>query len=187
MTNMDEDRIEAVAPGLSAAAEDLRALDAAARSAAGSVSGGLTRALTRLTQGSETVGGALRRLSSEMAAAALRSAFRPIGDAAGAALGQAAAHVVGSAATGLSGAVRGFALGGVIDRPTFVGAGVAGEAGPEAILPLARGADGRLGVRGGGGGVTVNIATQDAESFRRSEAQIAATLARAVARGRRKL
>jgi hypothetical protein len=69
----------------------LRALDAAARSAAGSVSGGLTRALTRLTQGSETVSGALRRLSSEMAAAALRSAFRPIGDAAGAALGQAAA------------------------------------------------------------------------------------------------
>jgi lambda family phage tail tape measure protein len=38
--------------------------------------------------------------------------------------------------------------------------GVMGEAGPEAIMPLKRGADGRLGVSGGGGGpvnVTVNV------------------------------
>jgi phage-related minor tail protein len=58
-------------------------------------------------------------------------------------------------------------------------------------MPLARGPDGRLGVRGGAGGggrpvsVTVNIATSDAESFRRSEAQVSASLARAVARGQR--
>jgi hypothetical protein len=55
-------------------------------------------------------------------------------------------------------------------------------------MPLARGPDGRLGVQGGGGrpvSVTVNIATQDADSFRRSEAQVSAALARAVARGRR--
>lgn len=39
------------------------------------------------------------------------------------------------------------------------GAGVFGEAGPEAIMPLKRGADGRLGVSaaGGTGGVTVNV------------------------------
>jgi phage-related minor tail protein len=40
-----------------------------------------------------------------------------------------------------------------------------GEAGPEAIMPLARGADGKLGVRGGGGGtvnVMMNIQTPDA-------------------------
>jgi lambda family phage tail tape measure protein len=38
--------------------------------------------------------------------------------------------------------------------------GLMGEAGPEAIMPLKRGADGRLGVSGGGGGpvnVTVNV------------------------------
>jgi hypothetical protein len=35
--------------------------------------------------------------------------------------------------------------------------------------------------------VTVNIATPDADSFRRSEAQVAAALARAVARGQRAL
>ena len=39
-------------------------------------------------------------------------------------------------------------------------AGLMGEAGPEAILPLRRGPDGRLGVTaaGGGGSVTVNVA-----------------------------
>lgn len=38
------------------------------------------------------------------------------------------------------------------------GAGVMGEAGPEAILPLSRGSDGKLGVRGGSANsVTVNI------------------------------
>jgi phage-related minor tail protein len=45
-----------------------------------------------------------------------------------------------------------FAKGGVPNR------GVAGEAGPEAILPLKRDAQGNLGIRGGGGGDTNNIA-----------------------------
>lgn len=55
------------------------------------------------------------------------------------------------------GVVR-FARGGIFDRPTMFamggGVGVLGEAGPEAIMPLARGPDGHLGVRGGGGGST---------------------------------
>lgn len=66
--------------------------------------------------------------------------------------------------------------------------GVAGEAGAEAILPLSRGADGRLGVASEGGApVTVNVTiqTNDVASFRKSEAQVSAALARAVARGRR--
>lgn len=89
-----------------------------------------------------------------------------------------------------------FAAGGVIQSPmTFplAGArmGLAGERGPEAIMPLTRGADGRLGVRaeGGGGGIsiTLNVSTPDAESFRRSETQIGAMLARAVSMGQRNL
>lgn len=50
----------------------------------------------------------------------------------------------------------------VVNRPTLFafanGAGVMGEAGPEAIMPLTRGADGRLGVQahgGDGGNVTI--------------------------------
>lgn len=58
-------------------------------------------------------------------------------------------------------------------------------------MPLARGADGRLGVRGNGAGgpvaITFNISTPDAESFRRSEGQIAAMLTRTVNRGHRNL
>ena len=65
-----------------------------------------------------------------------------------------------------------------------------GERGAEAVMPLARGPDGRLGVRAGGGrpvSVTVHIAAGDVESFRRSESEVAASLARAVARGQRGL
>lgn len=51
--------------------------------------------------------------------------------------------------------------GGVVDSPTFFafakGAGVMGEAGPEAIMPLKRAADGSLGVRMAGGGSGANI------------------------------
>lgn len=85
-----------------------------------------------------------------------------------------------------------FASGGVVAAPTYFplgrGLGLMGEAGAEAIMPLARGPDGKLGVRSSGSpaaGVTVNIATPDVEGFRRSEAQVSAALARAVARGRR--
>jgi hypothetical protein len=92
------------------------------------------------------------------------------------------------------GSLLGFAKGGVVNAPSYFplgrDLGVAGEAGPEAILPLARGADGRLGVRSDGGrpvSVVVHVSTPDADSFRRSEAQVSAALARAVARGQRAL
>jgi hypothetical protein len=58
-------------------------------------------------------------------------------------------------------------MGGIVDRPTMFrfangGAGnlgLMGEAGPEAILPLKRGANGKLGVASDGGqtSVTVNV------------------------------
>jgi len=93
-----------------------------------------------------------------------------------------------------SGGLTAFAAGGVIATPAYFslgpgGLGVAGEAGPEAILPLARGRDGRLGVAMSGSSaaasVIVNIAMPDADSFRRSEAYITGQIARAVARGQR--
>jgi hypothetical protein len=72
---------------------------------------------------------------------------------------------------GLKGAAKGnvfqngnvipFGSGGVVTRPTVFpmaqGAGIMGEAGPEAILPLKRGANGDLGVAGSGGNMQVNI------------------------------
>jgi phage-related minor tail protein len=64
---------------------------------------------------------------------------------------------------------------------------LAGEAGPEAILPLTRGSDGRLGVASGGQAVqvTFNVTASDARSFAASEAEISAMLLRAVKRGMR--
>ena len=88
-----------------------------------------------------------------------------------------------------------FASGGVIQSPIafpLAGGrhGVAGERGAEASMPLARGPDGRLGVaaRGSAGvNVTFNVSAQDAESFMRSETQLAAMLSRAVSLGQRNL
>ena len=52
----------------------------------------------------------------------------------------------------------------VVDNPTFFafakGAGVMGEAGPEAIMPLTRAADGSLGVRAVSGGASEGAAPQ---------------------------
>ncbi|MEZ5810884.1 MAG: phage tail tape measure protein [Rhizobiaceae bacterium] len=84
-----------------------------------------------------------------------------------------------------------FAGGGVVSQPTFFPAGgklgLMGEAGAEAILPLRRSADGRLGVAAGGGGQPVNIVfnvqASDPAAFAKSEAQITGMLARAVSRG----
>jgi phage-related minor tail protein len=88
-----------------------------------------------------------------------------------------------------------FAQGGVIASPVQFpmsgGQGLAGERGAEAIMPLARGPDGRLGVAMSGGAqpVTVNftVSSPDATGFKQSETQIAAMLQRALARGQRNL
>lgn len=75
-----------------------------------------------------------------------------------------------------------FASGGVVTRSTLFGmkggrTGLMGEAGPEAIMPLTRTPDGKLGVASSGSGPqvinqTFNIKTPDAESFRRSRRQM---------------
>ena len=84
-----------------------------------------------------------------------------------------------------------FASGGIVSSATAFpmrgATGLMGEAGPEAIMPLARGPDGKLGVRGGGGGATVvmNITTPDVQGFNRSRGQIAAQMSRALGRGDR--
>jgi hypothetical protein len=54
-----------------------------------------------------------------------------------------------------------FAKGGIVNSPTLFpfakGTGLMGEAGPEAIMPLKRGPDGKLGVLATGGGGDVNV------------------------------
>ncbi len=90
------------------------------------------------------------------------------------------------------GGVTAFAKGGIVAAPSYFplsnGLGLMGEAGPEAILPLRRGSDGRLGVASGGASavqVTLNVSAQDARSFLAAEAEVSAMLLRAVRRGAR--
>ena len=47
-----------------------------------------------------------------------------------------------------------FASGGIIDRPTL---SLMGENGPEAVVPLRRGSDGKLGLAGGSGSTVINV------------------------------
>jgi phage-related minor tail protein len=139
----------------------------------------------------------LRSLALSLSNLVLKAALRPLGDAFGGLLQGLFAGGFGFAKGGVlqHRMPVPFASGGVIQSPlTFPLAqgqmGLAGERGAEAILPLARGPDGRLGVAAQGGSgiaVTFNVTSPDAESFRRSESQVAAMVARAVALGQRNL
>jgi lambda family phage tail tape measure protein len=86
-----------------------------------------------------------------------------------------------------------FATGGIVDRPTVFpfarGVGLMGEAGPEAILPLRRGRNGRLGVEATAAPINVvfNVSTPDAGSFRASQGAILAELNRALRRSQRSI
>ena len=136
------------------------------------------------------------RLSGNVLEAALKPLSTMLSSAASGlagSLGSALSGLAGNISPFAKGGVVPFAEGGVVASPTYFpldgGLGVAGEAGAEAILPLARGTDGRLGVSGQTGNVSVtfNVTTPNVESFRQSEAQVTAMLARAVGRGRRGL
>jgi hypothetical protein len=70
--------------------------------------------------------------------------------------------------------IQAFASGGVFGSPTLFGMGggrlgMMGEAGPEAIMPLRRGRDGRLGVAAAGGGTTNNYTYNVAAGVSRNE------------------
>jgi phage-related minor tail protein len=193
--------------GNSARERQLQSLDKLAKSFGSSLSGAFAKGVTSGKQ----LDGVLASLGRTLVAASLRSALKPLETSLKEGLSSLFKGVFSGIGTGTSGegttpmALGGviasgqvvpFAQGGVVASPAYFplgrGLGLMGERGAEAIMPLARGPDGRLGVRAAGVAerplaVTVNIATPDADSFRRSEAQVAAALARAVSRGRRGL
>lgn len=155
----------------------------------------LTGALKSAVIGGNELEDVLRRVGLSLAGMALEQGLKPLQALAGnlfAKLFQGLGTVSPYAKGGVPGVVP-FAAGGVVSTPTFFQAGrslgLMGEAGSEAILPLQRSADGRLGVAAasGGGAVNVvfNVTTPDAGSFRKSEAQVTGMLARAVSRGTR--
>ena len=148
------------------------------------LAGGLRRAINGLVVDGDRLSDALSTVGRAMIDTVYKAAMKPVTDRLGGLLGQGL--------NGLVSNVMPFAKGGVVSAATAFpmrgGTGLMGEAGPEAIMPLTRGADGSLGVRAQGGGspsVTINIFTPDVAGFRRSQAQIAAEMSRLMARGAR--
>lgn len=154
----------------------------------------LTGALKSAAVSGKSLDDVLRRIGLNLAGLALKQGLQPLRALSGSLFSNLLGGL-GNVAGFSNGGVVPFADGGVVSAPTYFPAGgrlgVAGEAGPEAILPLRRGADGKLGVAAGEGGgpvhVVFNVSTADAASFRKSEAQITGMLARAVSRGARTL
>ncbi|ODU62679.1 MAG: hypothetical protein ABT13_00635, partial [Pelagibacterium sp. SCN 68-10] len=119
----------------------------------GDLAAGVGRSLSTALRGAVMDGKSLKAVLGDVARAfadlALKAALKPVGT------------LVSTALEGLftatDPAVTRFAKGGVIAAPSYFptqgGMALAGEAGPEAIVPLRRGSDGRLGIAGGGGGV----------------------------------
>ncbi|WP_102109362.1 phage tail tape measure protein [Oceaniglobus roseus] len=165
----------------------------------GGISRGLKRAFDGLIFDGLKLSDALKGVATSMVDAAYNAAVRPVAGHLGGLLAQGVEGLVSGmlpfrdGAGFVQGRVMPFATGGVVSSPTYFpmrgGAGLMGEAGPEAIMPLARGADGRLGVRSAQGGqpvtVVMNISTPDVQGFQRSQSQIAARLGRALGQGQR--
>lgn len=163
------------------------------------MSSGLRRALEGVAFDGLRLSEALKNIGKSITDTVYATAMRPVTGAGGDLLSSG----INAVMSGLmpfaqggafsQGRITPFAKGGVVSNPVSFpmrgGAGLMGEAGPEAIMPLTRGADGRLGVQAQGGGravnVVMNITTPDVQSFRRSEAQIAAQMGRALSAGSR--
>ncbi|OZB20258.1 MAG: phage tail protein [Rhodobacterales bacterium 34-62-10] len=161
-------------------------------------SGGLRRAFDGVAFDGMKLSDALKTVATSMVNTTYQSALRPVTDHFGGLLSKGVGALVGGVlpfAKGGSfaqGRVMPFAAGGIVSSPTTFpmrgGTGLMGEAGPEAIMPLARGPDGKLGVRGSGGGavnVVINIQTPDVAGFDRSQSQIAAQMGRLLGQGQR--
>lgn len=125
----------------------------------------LSRSLAQGIAQGKSFDDVLRSLGGRLIDLSLRAAFKP--------LESGVSSIFGGLTSLLSGVVTG-GLGGGGDGGLFSGGGQGGGL-----------ADGLFG----GGNVTVNMAvsTPDVESFRRSEGQVSAALARAVSRGQRNL
>jgi phage-related minor tail protein len=168
---------------------------------AGGFARAMTQAFSSSVSGGKQFDDVLKTLALRVSSLAVTAAFKPLAAGLTSGISSLFSGLTGSAGAAAAGvqanalgAIKPFASGGVIGAPSYFpmmdgGVGLVGEAGPEAIMPLARGPDGRLGVSGNGGGnsITVQIATQDLDSFRRSESYVTGQIARAVARGQRSL
>ncbi|MGC9417785.1 MAG: phage tail tape measure protein [Rhodovulum sp.] len=164
-----------------------------------SIGGGLRNAFDGLVFDGMKLSDALKSVVNSIVNATYSAAIKPVQNQLGGLIAGGIEGLVNAAVpferggTFTQGRVIPFATGGVIEQATMFpmrgATGLMGEAGPEAIMPLSRGADGRLGVRSDGASrpvqVVMNISTPDAQGFARSQSQIAAEMSRLISRGQR--
>lgn len=183
---MTDDITVAVRADTTSFAEALQELERLSGRFGSELAGSLRNAVV----GGRTLEDTLRRLGTSLAGMALDQGLKPLQNLAGSAF----SSLLGGLPSLLSGVVP-FAQGGVVSSPTLFpggdGLGLMGEAGAEAIMPLRRGPDGRLGIAAAGGtapvAITFNVTAPDPATFSKSEAQISQLLARAVSRGLRSM
>lgn len=164
------------------------------------IGSGLRRAFEGLAFDGLKLSDALKGIARSMADTAFGVALKPIEQALSGVIAQGVNGLMSgvlpfaSGGAFAQGRVMPFAKGGVVSQPTYFpmrgATGLMGEAGAEAIMPLQRGSDGRLGVAAAGGAgravnVTFNVSTPDVGGFQRSQSQIASQLGRMLARGER--
>lgn len=126
----------------------------------------------------------LRKMAAEATASMIFDLLRPSGSTGSSWIVKGLASLFGGPASAKGNVFQGgnviaFAGGGVINRPTIFPMpgnkiGLLGEAGPEAIMPLARDASGRLGIKSQGqAGHTINVYVQSgpAPDVRRAAGQ----------------
>jgi lambda family phage tail tape measure protein len=155
---------------------------------AGTIESELNSAFASVLDGTKTLGEALLDFASNVLAQVAQDLFaqqfsKPI--AAGiAGIFSEKGNVFNSAG------VTPFANGGVVSGPTIFpfanGIGLMGEAGPEAIMPLARGADGKLGVSAANGNSAPNViinnySGQEATASSDSAGNLVVEIGRAIA------
>jgi hypothetical protein len=144
------------------------------------ISSNMNDAFMSMVDGSQTVSGAFRNMMYNiLKSVAEQNIIKPATDALSGlfsgmlgGIGGGGGGLFGGSSWSANGNIVGssgiqaFAKGGVVGSPTMFkhggGLGVMGEAGPEAIMPLKRGSNGKLGVQvdggnsGNGGNITVN-------------------------------
>ena len=124
------------------------------------LSRGLRRAFDGVVFDGMKLSDALSSVARSMVNTTYNAAMKPVTEHFGGLISQGVGSLVqgilpfANGAAFSQGKVMPFAQGGIVSSATGFGMrggmGVMGEAGPEAIMPLARGPDGKLGVKGGG-------------------------------------
>lgn len=154
-TGQQLQRLAELRLGVREYSQDLRGLGKAGRDA-GEI---LSRAFSSAAAQGKDLSGTLKSAILSLSQRTLRSSINSFQGALTRGLsglfGQLAGNANGNAFS--QGRVIPLARGGVISGPVLFpmrggATGLMGEAGPEAVMPLARGPDGRLGVRAEGGG-----------------------------------